>query len=271
MLAVLSPAKNLDMSPAPLETDATTPALMGDAKQLMGTTRRLSQTKIRELMKLSAELAKLNYDRYRSFELPFTTDNALQAGFAFNGEVYRGLDARSLDAEQLAWAQERVWILSGLFGILRPLDLMQPYRLEMGTKLPTRRGKDLYAFWGERIREQLEQALEGHEDPTLVNLASNEYFRAVRAKKLAHPVVTCVFEDWKQDPNEGKVISFLAKHARGKMARFIIQQRVDRVAGLRDFAVDRYRLDKKRSTDTRLVFKRKFVPVAKKKKSSKKK
>lgn len=263
MLALLSPAKNLDMSPAPLDLEATVPALMDDTQALMRTTKRLTQAKIRELMKLSPDLAKLNYDRYRSFELPFTAGNALPASFAFNGDVYRGLDARKLSATDLQWAQTRIWILSGLYGVLRPLDLMQAYRLEMGTRLATRRGKNLYEFWGDRIRARLEQALDEHPDPTLVNLASNEYFKAVRAKQFSRPVVTCVFEDWKQDPNDGKVISFMAKVARGKMARYIITERIDRAEGLRDFAVDRYRLDKARSADDRLVFKRKFVPVSK--------
>lgn len=263
MLAVLSPAKNLDLSPGPTAITPTTPALIDDAQSLMRTTRRLSQTKIRELMKLSPELAKRTYDRYRSFELPLTPDNALPAAFAFAGDVYRGLDARSLEPAALEWAQRHVWILSGLFGVLRPLDLIQPYRLEMGTKLSTRRGKNLYQFWGQRIREQLEAELQDHDEPTLVNLASNEYFKAARAKQLGRPVVSCVFEDWKRDANEGTVISFLAKIARGKMARWIITERIDRVAGLKGFAVDRYRFDERRSSAERLVFKRKFVPVGK--------
>lgn len=262
MLAVLSPAKNLDFAPAPTPVPTTTPALMKDAQALMRTSRGLSQAKIRELMKLSAELAKLNYDRYRSFELPFTPDNALPAALAFNGDVYRGLSARTLSAEDLGWAQDRVLILSGLFGLLRPLDLIQPYRLEMGTKLATRRGANLYQFWDGRIRELIDATLEGHADPTLVNLASNEYFKAVQAKQLGRRVITCVFEDWKHSEDDGDVISFLAKIARGTMARFIITERIDRAEGLKDFALDRYRFDQPRSTATRWVFKRKFIPVA---------
>lgn len=264
MLALLSPAKNLDLSPADLDLSPTTPALMDDAQSLMKTTRNLSQKKIRELMKLSPELAKLNYDRYRSFELPFTSKNALPASLAFAGDVYRGLDARSLSAEDLEWAQDRVLILSGLYGVLRPLDLMQAYRLEMGTKLSTRRGKNLYEFWGDRIRDQIDETLDGHADPTLVNLASNEYFKAARAKKLDRRVVTCVFEDWKQDPNEGKVISFLAKIARGMMARYIISERIEQAEDLKQFKLDRYRFDKRRSTEDRWIFKRKFIPAGQK-------
>jgi cytoplasmic iron level regulating protein YaaA (DUF328/UPF0246 family) len=265
MLAVLSPAKSLDPTPPPDGLPASTPALMDDAQELMKVTRRLTQKKIRELMKLSDDLAKLNYDRYRSFEIPFTQDNALPAALTFNGEVYRGLDARSLSADDLGWAQEHVGILSGMFGLLRPLDLVQPYRLEMGTRLASRRGKNLYEFWGERIAAEINERTAAHSDHTLVNLASNEYFKAVKKKALSVPVVECVFEDWKERPDEGRVISFMAKHARGLMARYLVTERVDRASGLRDFDLERYRFDKKRSTDDRLVFARKFIPVAQKK------
>jgi hypothetical protein len=261
MLAVLSPAKALDFSPPPVPVHATRPVLIDDAQMLMRTTRGLTQKRIRELMNLSPELAKLNYDRYRSFELPFNSDNALAAGLAFNGDVYRGLDARSLRAHELEWAQDRIAILSGLFGLLRPLDLIQPYRLEMGTRLKTRRGENLYAFWGDRIAAQLRDRLADHDDPTLVNLASNEYFKAARAKSLKTPVLECVFEDWKQHPDEGRVVGFLAKYARGLMARYIITQGLDRVDGLKDFDVERYKFQPARSTDERWVYSRRFIPV----------
>jgi len=262
MLAVLSPAKNLDPTPCAIELSTTKPALMADAESLMKTTRGLSQTRIRELMGLSKDLAKLNYDRYRAFELPFTEANALPAVLTFNGDVYRGLAARNLSQPDLEWAQDHIAILSGLYGVLRPLDLMQAYRLEMGTRLQTRRGKNLYDFWGKRVASELNAALEEHEDDTLVNLASNEYFKVVGAKNFARPVVERVFEDWKERQDEGKVISFMAKMARGAMARFIITQRVDHVAGLKDFKGDRYRYAAKASCKTRLVFRRKFIPVA---------
>ncbi len=264
MLAVLSPAKALDFS-APdsgLALTPTTPELMQDATSLMRTARGLSQTQIRELMSISPDLAKLNYERYRSFELPFTEDNALGAALAFNGEVYRGLGARSLGADDLQWAQDRVAILSGLFGLLRPLDLIQPYRLEMGTSLKTRRGANLYRFWGDKIAKRIDTLTEEHVDPTLVNLASNEYFKAVDRNALKAEVITCIFEDYKKDPNEGKVISFLAKQARGMMARYIIEERIDQRAGLKDFTAGRYQLDAARSTNERLIFKRKFIAVA---------
>ena len=263
MLAVLSPAKALDFSPLPVPVQSTRPELIEDAQMLMRTARGLTQKRIRELMNLSPELAKLNYDRYRSFELPFNADNALPAGLAFNGDVYRGLDARSLGVDELQWAQERVAILSGLFGLLRPLDLIQPYRLEMGTRLKTRRGENLYAFWGDRIASQLRDRLADHADPTLVNLASNEYFKAARARSLQTPVIECVFEDWKQHPDEGRVIGFLAKYARGLMARYIITQRLDRADGLKDFKAQRYEFQPARSTSERWIFSRPFIPVQK--------
>ena len=262
MIAALSPAKNLDLTPSAIQLRTTQPAFMAEAESLMKTTRGLSQTKIRELMNLSQDLAKLNYDRYRSFELPFSEANALPAALAFNGDVYRGLHARDLSARQLDWAQEHIAILSGLYGLLRPLDLMQAYRLEMGTRLLTRRGKNLYEFWGKRVANALDSALASHEDDTLVNLASNEYFKVVGAKSFQRPIVECVFEDWKQHEDEGKVISFMAKVARGSMARFMITERVDRVAGLKDFAKDRYRFVPNASSETRLVFRRKFIPAA---------
>jgi len=262
MIAVLSPAKNLDLTPPAIKLSTTQPALMADAESLMKTTRGLSQTKIRELMSLSEDLAKLNYDRYRAFELPFSDANALPAALAFNGDVYRGLDARELSAPDLDWAQEHVAILSGLYGVLRPLDLMQAYRLEMGTRLPTRRGKNLYQFWGKRVASALSSALARHEDDTLVNLASNEYFKVIGAKTFDRPIVECVFEDWKQHEDEGKVISFMAKVARGSMARFMITERVDEVAGLKDFSRDRYRFIPNASSETRLVFRRKFIPTS---------
>ncbi len=261
MLAVLSPAKNLNTDPVALDVPTTQPALMKEATSLMRTARGLSQRKIRELMNISADLAKLNYERYRSFELPFSEDNALPSALMFNGDVYRGLSARTLSRDDLVWAQDHVAILSGMFGVLRPLDLLQPYRLEMGTRLKTRRGTNLYSFWGDHITKQLSQTLKNHQDPTLVNLASGEYFKSVKTKKLKTPVIECVFHDWKDKARTPNVISFMAKVARGAMARFIVEQRIDHVAGLKDFQVDRYRFQPKASSDTRFVFGRKFVPV----------
>jgi cytoplasmic iron level regulating protein YaaA (DUF328/UPF0246 family) len=261
MLAVLSPAKSLRLDPTPPELPFTQPAFMKDASALMRTTRGLSQTRIRELMNLSDELAKLNYDRYRSFEVPFRTDNALPAALMFDGDVYRGLAARDLDAKALAWSQDHIAILSGMFGLLRPLDLIQAYRLEMGTRLKTRRGANLYAFWGESLGQKVQEQLQDHQDPTLVNLASNEYFKALKVRKRKLAVVTCVFHDYKDAARTPKVISFLAKRARGMMARFIIEQRVDQSAGLKDFKVDRYRFRPEFSDESTFVFGRAFIPA----------
>jgi cytoplasmic iron level regulating protein YaaA (DUF328/UPF0246 family) len=262
MLSVLSPAKSLEPAPAPASVPSTQPALIDQAESLMRTTRGLTQKKIRELMNLSADLAKLNYDRFHNFDLPQSDDNALPAALTFNGDVYRGLDARSLPPDDLSWSQEHIAILSGLYGLLRPLDLIQPHRLEMGTRLKTRRGANLYSFWGDRISKRISTLVDGHADPTLVNLASNEYFKSVKAKTLKIPVVECVFEDYKGHPDEGRVISFMAKQARGRMARFIISKRIDRATGLKEFNAARYVFQPKRSTDTRFTFTRKFIPVA---------
>jgi uncharacterized protein len=261
MLAVLSPAKSLRLDPTPPELPVSQPAFMDDTSALMRTTRGLSQTRIRELMNISSELAKLNYDRFRSFELPFGSENALPAALMFDGDVYRGLAARELDAKALAWAQDHIAILSGMFGLLRPLDLIQPYRLEMGTRLKTRRGANLYAFWGESLGNKVREQLQDHKDPTVVNLASNEYFKALKARKTELPVVTCVFHDYKDAARTPKVISFLAKRARGMMARFIIEQRVDQSAGLKDFKMDRYRFRADISDENTFVFGRKFIPA----------
>lgn len=261
MLAVLSPAKSLDHSPPPFAVPSTRPAMMKDAESLMRTARGLSQKKIRELMSLSPDLAKLNYDRYRSFEIPFDDSNALPSAMFFDGEVYRGLSARTLGADDLEWAQDHLAILSGMFGLLRPLDLIQPYRLEMGTRLKTRRGTTLYHFWGDAITKQVNEHLLDHCDPTLVNLASNEYFKSVRPKKLRGSLVTCVFEDWKDEARTPNVISFVAKRARGAMARYMITERIDRAEGLKAFDVDGYAFQPDRSTEDKFVFGRPFVPV----------
>ncbi len=262
MLAVLSPAKSVNLEPARVDVTATQPVFMKQAASLMRTARGLSQKRIRELMDISADLAKLNYERYRSFELPFDTHNALPAALMFDGDVYRGLSARTLSANDLVWAQERVAILSGMFGLLQPLDLVQAHRLEMGTRLSTRRGKNLYEYWGDSIRKRLHSMLSDHDDPTLINLASVEYFKAARANKLKQPVIQCVFHDYKDDARSPNIISFMAKYARGLMARYLIEQRLDRAEGLKDFAVDRYRFDAKRSTDETWVFGRRFISLS---------
>ena len=252
MLVVVSPAKNLDYeSPVPADK-STQPALLEDAQELVERCKALSPADLSSLMGISDKLAVLNANRFAEFSTPFTTENARQALFAFNGDVYTGLDAYSLKDTDIDYAQRHLRILSGLYGVLRPLDLMQPYRLEMGTKLDTERGKDLYAFWDKTITENLNQALKEQGDNVLVNLASNEYFKSVKKKALDAMIVTPQFKDKKN--GQYKVISFYAKKARGLMARYIVENQVDDVAGLKAFDEQGYYFSEEQSSDTDLVF-----------------
>ena len=249
MLILLSPAKSLIEGSAVTDLPTTQPAMLDQTETLMKTTRRLSAPKLQQLMGISSKLAVLNRQRFRNWTTPFTTENARQAVLTFNGDVYRGLDASTLNGEDLAFAQEHLVILSGLHGALRPLDLIQPYRLEMGTRLKTRRGKDLYRFWGDRITKQLNLLTEGRDDRTIVNLASAEYFNSVQTDKLAGRLVTPVFKDVKDD--KARVLSFFAKAARGMMARWAIQNRVTSADQLRAFDGGGYVLQDALSTETR--------------------
>jgi cytoplasmic iron level regulating protein YaaA (DUF328/UPF0246 family) len=257
MLFVLSPAKSLDYE-TPLATDAHTPPLfVKDSKALIEVLRGYSPAQISALMDLSDPLAGLNVARYKAWSARASTKNARPALLAFDGDVYDGLGARQLGEDALAWAQEHICVLSGLYGVLRPLDLMQPYRLEMGTRLPTAQGADLYQFWGSRITDYLNERLQGDAEPMLVNLASQEYFKSVKPKMLKARVIDCVFEDYK---NGGyKIISFNAKRARGAMMRFAIDQRIDNAEQLREFKGDGYSFAAKVSTPDRLVFRRKLA------------
>ena len=252
MLMVISPAKSLDFTPAPPGVGATTPAMADDIAELAKVTRKLRQTDLKRLMSISDKLALLNYERFQAFDPE--GEDGLQAALAFNGDVYDGLQARALDKPGMAFAQQHLRILSGLYGILRPLDVIQPYRLEMGVRLKTKRGPSLYAFWGDRISRALNLAAEGQADPTLVNLASQEYFGVVDRKALTLPVVGCTFKERKG--NELKIISFYAKKARGLMARYAIDQRLDRAEGLKDFKVAGYAFDAPLSTDEEWIFTR---------------
>jgi hypothetical protein len=210
---------------------------------------------VAELMDLSDALSGLNVARYQAWSRKFTAKNAKQAVLAFNGDVYEGLDAKSLSQEDLAWAQDHVAILSGLYGVLRPLDYMQPYRLEMGTKLANPQGKDLYKFWGSQISNYLNQQLSKQEQAVIVNLASQEYFKSVDRKALQARVVECVFEDYKG--GKYKIISFLAKRARGLMARYAVLKRVTKVEQLKKFNLEGYAFEASASEPDRLVFRRK--------------
>jgi cytoplasmic iron level regulating protein YaaA (DUF328/UPF0246 family) len=254
MLIVLSPAKSLnfeDAPPAPL----TTPQLLDDIAELAKTTRRLSGAELKRLMGISDKLAQLNRARFQAFDP--ACEDGVQAAFAFAGDVYQGLQARTLDKKALAYAQDHIRILSGLYGVLRPLDAIQPYRLEMGIRLKTRRGSDLYKFWRKRVTETLHGELEGHKDPTLVNLASQEYFGAVDPETLGRRVITCHFREVKD--GEARIVSFYAKKARGLMARFAADGRIETAADLKAFDGAGYAYDASRSTEMDWTFVRDAV------------
>ena len=257
MLFLLSPAKTLDYDTpvrAPLLKKATEPLFTARAAELIDVLRRKTPAQVAGLMGLSDKLAALNVARYGAWQPEATVANSKPAVLAFNGDVYEGLDAKTLKAADLAWAQQHLVILSGLYGALRPLDRLQPYRLEMGTALATRRGKDLYAYWGDTVTAHLNERLAGEKDPVVVNLASVEYARAALRKTLKARVVDCQLEDWK---GEGyKVISFFAKQARGMMARYAVVHRVHRPAQLERFDAAGYTFTREVSTPERLVFRR---------------
>lgn len=254
MIAVISPAKRLDEGPAPAGVPWTTPALLAEAEKLMVTTRRLTRPKIAKLMDLSRELADLNHQRFQALTAEHTPENAKQAALLFAGDTYTGLAAPTLTPDDLAWAQDHLRILSGLYGVLRPLDLIRPHRLEMATKLPTRRGRDLYAFWGDRITDGLNHALAGHREKVLVNLASEAYFTAVRPKRLDARVVEPVFKE--ERGGKLQVVSFTAKKLRGAMARYFIERRAESPEVLQGFEQEGYRYRPELSDVSTWVFAR---------------
>ncbi|MEL4308110.1 peroxide stress protein YaaA [Joostella sp. CR20] len=236
MKIVVSPAKSLDFD-SKLPTDKyTEPVFLAEAEKLNAVLQKKSPKNLSELMSISEKLADLNWQRNQEFTTPFTPQNARPAVYAFNGDVYTGLDAYTIPKEKLETLQSTLRILSGLYGVLKPLDLMQPYRLEMGTKLPVGKQKNLYEFWKEKITAQLNNELS--DDELFVNLASNEYFGAVDDKALKVPVITPVFKDWKND--KLKIISFFAKKARGSMVRYIIDTNAQTIEDLKGFNYDGY-------------------------------
>jgi cytoplasmic iron level regulating protein YaaA (DUF328/UPF0246 family) len=255
MLFLLSPAKSLDYETPLPDQPHTAPLFVKQSKVLIDVLRTQSPQQISELMDLSDKLSSLNVARYQAWSTRATQKNARQAALAFDGDVYGGLDARSLGADDLAWAQDHVCILSGLYGVLRPLDLMQPYRLEMGTRLANPLGKDLYQYWGAQLLEYLNKRLRTDASPVVVNVASQEYFKAVDRKALKAPVVECVFQEYKN--GQYKVISFMAKRARGLMVRYATQHRLVQPEQLRAFDAEGYRWDAKASKPDTLVFRRK--------------
>ncbi|MGO3743709.1 peroxide stress protein YaaA [Kerstersia sp.] len=255
MLFLLSPAKKLDYDSALPALPHTQPRFVLQAAELITVLRQLSAGDIAGLMSLSPALAELNHERYASWEPHFTQADSRQAILAFNGDVYEGLDARTLAAKDLDWAQNHLAILSGLYGVLRPLDLMRPYRLEMGTRLATAKGKTLYAYWGAQIAQALQEQLASSGGP-VINLASEEYFKAVDQKTLNTSIVQCVFQDWKN--GVWKIISFHAKRARGLMARHAIDTRAKTLDDLRGFASEGYAYDASASSADKLVFRRRL-------------
>jgi hypothetical protein len=260
MLFLLSPAKSLDYQtrlPKSAADRATEPLFSAQAAELIGQLRPLTPPQLAQLMAVSDELAALNVGRYAAWSPQATPDNSRPAALAFDGDVYGGLDARTLKPAQLDWAQQHLVILSGLYGVLRPLDRLQPYRLEMGTRLANPAGKDLYAFWGSRLAAYLDDRLADQAVPVVVNLASQEYAKAVDRRALRARMVDCVFEDWKGD--RYKIISFFAKRARGLMARWAVQHKAASVKALQRFDLEGYGFDATASAPDRLVFRRRVA------------
>lgn len=254
MLTLLSPAKNLDLEPVSRGVEFTNPRLSAQTKTLAEAAKQQSADDLKNLMHISDNLAELNVQRFQDFALTGRRNSDKPAALMFNGDVYRGLDANSLSDDDLDFAQDHLRILSGLYGALRPLDRIQPYRLEMGTKFSVGGAKNLYAFWGNDIARSLAHDLDGHYEHVIVNLASNEYVKAVPKKALSAPMIDVSFKEDKD--GKSRVISFYAKYARGLMARWIIQNRVDRADDLKDFNVDGYRFNAAESNEKALLFSR---------------
>ena len=251
---LLSPAKTLDY-----ETPATTkifsiPDYLGKSSELVKVLKQKSFLDLMELMQVSQKIAELNVERFNQWKLPFSTENAKQAVLAFKGDVYTGLDASALSENRLAYTQSHLRILSGLYGLLRPLDLMQPYRLEMGLKLTTKKGENLYQFWGEKITDALNVLLAKQDEPVLINLASNEYFKSVQKKNLDGRLITPEFKDWKN--GKYKMISFFAKKARGLMVRYAIDHNIQKAEVLQNFDYDGYHFNLELSRADKWVFSR---------------
>ena len=250
MLSLISPSKNLDFTKRVRSRKKTNPVFLEDATSLVATMQEFDANAIRALMNISDDLATLNEERYKTWDT--NGRRPRQAVLAFRGEVYLGLDARSLSEGELTSAQRRLRILSGLYGVLRPLDLIQPYRLEMGLPVATSSAANLYEFWGDRIVTHLNDELAQHRNPILINLASDEYFKAVDTSRINYPVVRCQFLDKFRD--NYRFMSFYGKRARGLMARHIVTEKIDNLAGLKRFSSQGYRYEPTRSTKTRLVF-----------------
>ena len=254
MLIVISPSKTLDCESPAATRKKTTPVLLQDSLELVEQLRQMTPGKIAKLMHISPKLAELNVNRYHDWRIPFTLTNARQAVLAFKGDVYAGLDAESLDKDDLAFAQQHLRILSGLYGVLRPLDLMQAYRLEMGTGLKNSRGADLYAFWGDKITNALNKDLKKSGDGILINLASGEYFKSIQREALKAGIITPEFKEKKN--GQYRFFSFYGKKARGLMSRYIIRNRLTDPEGIKGFNLEGYRYNKGLSSDDNWIFTR---------------
>ncbi|NDI86585.1 peroxide stress protein YaaA [Undibacterium crateris] len=255
MLIVLSPAKSLDFEKKAPVVTMTEPVLLDQAGMLIDRMREVSALELQQLMAISPALAELNVQRFRDWQAQPDRERIKQAAFAFNGDVYDGLSASTLPLKSMDYLQSHVRILSGLYGVLRPFDALQPYRLEMGTALQNLRGRNLYAFWGDRVSQQINLQLSQLKLKTVLNLASEEYFKVIKNKALQAEVLTPVFQDWKS--GQYKVISFFAKRARGLMARYCIEHGIQDAIALRGFDLDGYRFIEEESTPSRLLFRRK--------------
>jgi hypothetical protein len=262
MLIIVSPAKTMDFERQALCDLATKPEHVARAKELVAQLRQHSPQQLRKLMSISDKLATEVHQYFADWKAKYNSKGAKQALLAFRGDVYLGIDAESFSANEFDYAQDHLRILSGLYGALRPADLIQPYRLEMGTRLPGEHGKDLYAFWGDRISTSIKKALAGQGDDLLVNLASNEYFKAVRAKTMGCQVITPVFKD-RNPAGEYKVMSFFAKKARGKMASYLIREQISDVGGITKFRAKGYKYHRSMSQPGQPVFTRDKPPLAK--------
>lgn len=254
MLIILSPAKSLDYKTPTRVKSPTLPEFTSESAKLIADLKKLSPQEVSNLMGLSDQLAALNVGRYRDWSKNFTEENSRPAIYAFNGDVYDGFDVRTLNAKALDFAQGHLRILSGLYGALRPLDLMQAYRLEMGTSFKNPRGKDLYAFWGERVTDSLKKVLEKQKKPVLLNLASEEYFKVLQPKNMGCPIISPVFQDGKD--GKYKIISFYAKRARGLMARYVVENLITDPVDLKSFNLDGYKYVASESKPEKPVFRR---------------
>ena len=252
MKLVISPAKTLDFESASVTDIHSQPEYLEQSQQLIDQLKVLSQAEVASLMKLSDKLAALNVARFGSWETPFTADNAKQAILAFKGDVYTGLNAESFSEKDFKFAQNHLRILSGLYGLLKPLDLIQPYRLEMGTRFANSKGKNLYEFWDIQLTNALNKELSEEKEPILINLASNEYFKAIKVKTLQAEVITPVFKDWKN--GQYKMISFYAKKARGLMAAYVIKKQLTEPEQIKTFNVDGYYFSEEQSKGNEWVF-----------------